>query len=294
MTGTSLIATMAERYHMEPAQFALTVRKTAMPSNATNEEFAAFMMVAYEYKLNPILRQIYAYPKKGGGITPVVSIDGWAHLVNTHPMFDGMTFDFDKEDGKLVSCTCTIFRKNTSHPTVITEYYAECYRNTEPWNQMPGRMLRHKALKEAARYAFSLSGISDEDEARDIAGSVAQIQKPIVVDAQLDDWAAGDDINTNSGSPSPPPTSQEPEEPVGVGPLTPTGLRQEAIDHMLDYGTLVDVPVEERLETLDNAILTLEDRLPAPFLKQLHNVGARVIKGDLSPKKAREHLEGLR
>src|SRR5215510_3256911 len=126
MTGTSLITTMAARYHMEPVQFARTVRTIiaqGLQAKFTDEEFAAFMMVAYEYKLNPILRQIYAYPKKGGGIQPVVSIDGWAHLVNTHPMFDGMAFTFDKEDGKLVSCTCSLYRRDTNHPTVITEFY---------------------------------------------------------------------------------------------------------------------------------------------------------------------------
>jgi hypothetical protein len=38
-------------------------------------------------------------------------------------------------------------------------------------------MLRHKAVKEAVRVAFGISGITDEDEARDIAKNAAAFEK---------------------------------------------------------------------------------------------------------------------
>lgn len=168
---TGLIDTMAAQYNMEPALFAAAVKKTAMPSGATNEEFAAFMIVAHEYKLNPFLRELYAFPKKGGGIVPMVSIDGWVNIINSHPMLSGFELETHFDDlKKLAAVTCRLYRKDRSMPTVVTEYYIECFRNTEPWRQMPHRMLRHKALTQAARYAFGLSGIYDEDEARDISG----------------------------------------------------------------------------------------------------------------------------
>jgi phage recombination protein Bet len=176
MTGTSLIATMAAKQNMDPAQFAKTIRATVMPSDHTEEQFAAFMMTAHQYGLNPITREIYAYPaRKGGGITPVVSIDGWINLVNSHPQSDGFSITYENDkDGKLVLATCSMFRKDRSHPVVVTEYFAECYRNTDPWNQMPRRMLRHKAFKECARLAFGFAGITDEDEARDIERSASR------------------------------------------------------------------------------------------------------------------------
>lgn len=165
----SLIQIMAAKYNMDPDKYAAAIKKTAMPSNATNEEFAAFLMVAHEYKLNPLLREIYAFPKKGGGIVPMVSIDGWVNLVNYNSMLRGFTFEthFDS-DKKLSAVTCSMWRKDRDMPIVITEYYIECFRNTEPWRQMPLRMLRHKALIQAARYCFGLSGVYDEDEARDM------------------------------------------------------------------------------------------------------------------------------
>lgn len=165
----SVLIDMAGRFGMEPQAFELTVRKTCGAEKCTREEFAAFLLVAKEYKLNPILKEIYAFPKRGGGIVPVVSIDGWVNLINSHPQCDGFEFEWDHDgQGKPISCTCRMYRKDRSHPTMVTEYYDECHRPTDPW-KMAHRMLRHKALIQAARYAFGFAGIYDEDEAARIA-----------------------------------------------------------------------------------------------------------------------------
>lgn len=162
----SLIASMAGQYQMEPKAFADTVRATCLPATATNEEFAAFLMVAKEYGLNPITREIYAFPKKGGGIQPIVGIDGWLNLINSNPQCDGMEFVDEKNDkAELVSITCKIYRKDRNRPTEVTEYMSECKRPTEPWQKWPARMLRHKAAIQCARYAFGFAGIIDPEEA---------------------------------------------------------------------------------------------------------------------------------
>ena len=186
---SSLLAVMAGRYHMDPQTFASTVRKTAMPSNATNEEFAAFMMVAKEYNLNPILKEIHAFPKKGGGIQPVVSIDGWVSLINQHPQLDGYSFEWKTDaKGDPVSCKCIMYRKDRKHPVEVEEFLSECFRATDPW-KMKHRMLRHKALIQAARYAFGLSGVMDEDEAGRIAAmkDITPAMRP-----QMSDFAMGE------------------------------------------------------------------------------------------------------
>ncbi|MCV0371626.1 RecT family recombinase [Filomicrobium sp.] len=165
----SLIATMASKFNMDPKAFEATVRSTVMPQQHTNEQFAALMMVAKEYDLNPLTKEIYAFPAKGGGIVPVVSIDGWLNLVNSHPACDGFEIEFQDDDaGNPVSCTCRMYRKDRGRPTTVTEYLSECIRNTDPW-KMKHRMLRHKAVIQAARYAFGFSGIYDEDEGAKIA-----------------------------------------------------------------------------------------------------------------------------
>lgn len=162
----SVLIDLSTKYGMEPAAFEATLRGTVVPANTTREEFAAFLLVAKEYDLNPVLKEIFAFPKKGGGIQPIVSIDGWLNIINSHPDFDGMEFaDHFGPDGKLSSITCKMYRKDRGRPVEVTEYMTECVRATDVWRQWPARMLRHKATIQAARYAFGFSGIMEPDEA---------------------------------------------------------------------------------------------------------------------------------
>lgn len=131
--------------------------------NVSDAQMTSLMIVADQYGLNPWTREIYAFPDKGG-IVPVVGVDGWSRIINEHPQFDGIEFEQDDE-----SCTCIMYRKDRSHPTKVTEWFAECRRdNAQPWKTHPKRMLRHKALIQCARLAFGFVGIYDQDEAERI------------------------------------------------------------------------------------------------------------------------------
>ncbi len=169
----SILLSMAGKFGMEPAAFEATVRKTCGCDGASKEQFAAFLLVANEYNLNPITREIYAFPTRAGGIQPIVGIDGWMTMANNHPAYDGITFvDRLSDDGQLVAITAQVHRKDRSHPIEVTEYLAECKQGTEPWKKWPARMLRHKAAIQAIRYAFGFSGIVDPDEADRMRPSV--------------------------------------------------------------------------------------------------------------------------
>jgi phage recombination protein Bet len=160
----SVMGSMAEHYGMDRRAFEATLRGTIMPANTSNEQCAAFLLVAKQHRLNPFTKEIFAFPSRGG-IQPVVSVDGWMKLINSHPQFDGMEFvDAFGADGKLASVTCKIFRKDRAHPVSVTEYMSECYRATDTWKQWPARMLRHKSAIQAARYAFGFAGIMEPDE----------------------------------------------------------------------------------------------------------------------------------
>lgn len=175
-----LLAYMADKYSLSEVEFSKTVRATCGLATATPEQFAAFLIVAKEYSLNPLTKEIYAFPSRGGGIVPIVSIDGWVNLVNSHGACDGFEFEMAHDDqGALVSCTCRMYRKDRKHPVTVTEYLVECIRATEPW-KMQHRMLRHKSMIQAARYAFGFSGVYDEDEGRTIAEAVDVTPRPRV------------------------------------------------------------------------------------------------------------------
>lgn len=143
-----------------------TLKATAFKGQVTDAQMTALMVVANQYGLNPWTKEIYAFPDKNNGIVPVVGVDGWARIINSHPQFDGMEFEQDDE-----SCTCIMFRKDRTHPIKVTEYMSECKRsNTGPWTSHPKRMLRHKAMIQCSRLAFGFGGIYDPEEAEVIAG----------------------------------------------------------------------------------------------------------------------------
>lgn len=180
-----IIATMAHRYGLEQSRFLATIKATVFPQGREGKEVSleqtvAFLVVANQYNLNPFTKEIFAFPGRNGGIVPVVSVDGWATLLNRQENLDGIQFeDHLDEKNHLGAITCRIYRKDRSHPTEVTEYMDECKRNTDTWTKWPSRMLRHKALIQAARYAFGLVGIYDPDEAeRIIEPRVEPVHKP--------------------------------------------------------------------------------------------------------------------
>jgi len=159
---------MAARCNVDPNKLHATLKNTVF-KGATDDELLALVVTANTYELNPLLKELYAFPKKGGGITPMVGVDGWLKIANRQPNFDGMEVEVFGDGKTPTHATCTIYLKDRSRPVRITEYFDECKRGTDPWNQMPKRMLRNKAMIQAIRVAFGIGGIHDEDEAADIA-----------------------------------------------------------------------------------------------------------------------------
>jgi hypothetical protein len=85
----SALATMAAKYHVEPAALLSTLKDTAF-KGATDSQMMALCVVANEYGLNPFTKEIYAFPdSKSGGIVPIIGVDGWYRIVNDNPAFDG-------------------------------------------------------------------------------------------------------------------------------------------------------------------------------------------------------------
>lgn len=169
----SKVATISGMDNVE--ECANVLANSLIPNGAKPAEISAFLAIASQYKLNPITKEIYAFPNRGG-IQPIVSIDGWLKIINSHPQFNGLEYKDNLDaEGNIVSITCRIYRKDREHATEMTEYMKECKRNTDPWRQFPNRMLRHKATIQAARYAFGFSGIIDPDEAERMPAAEPQV-----------------------------------------------------------------------------------------------------------------------
>ena len=161
------IAALAERLGMEPSDlFMQSLKQVAFKTpNVTTEQLVALVLVANQYRLNPFTRELYAFPDRGGGIVPIVSVDGWLRIINEHPDFDGLSYEeMTDKSGALVAGQVTIHRKNRAHPLTIVEYLSEVKRNTDPWKLAEHRMLRHKTIIQGARVAFGFAGIYEADE----------------------------------------------------------------------------------------------------------------------------------
>ena len=164
-----LLETMARRYHLAADIFERTVAAVAMPQkngqpDCSREELVSCLMIAHEHDLNPITKEIFFMRSRSGVIQPIVSVDGWVKKLNQHPQFDGLEFDDHIDNGQIVAITCRVYRKDRARPVSVTEYMVECKGQSAAWKQTPARMLRHRVLTQAARYAIGFAGVMDYDE----------------------------------------------------------------------------------------------------------------------------------
>lgn len=191
----NILTIMAQQYNLGDTMFMNTLKATVMKPDKTgkvpsNEEIAAFLLVAHKYDLNPFTKEIYAFPDKRAGIIPIVGIDGFVTLANRHPEFNGYDLEWSPEEkeqkaGKRCPewCEIKVYRKDRDHPITVREYLDEVYQEPRggfpgPWQTHTRRMLRHKTMIQGFRVAFGFTGIYDEDEANRIAISGDIIDMP--------------------------------------------------------------------------------------------------------------------
>lgn len=191
-----VIIDMAQGYGMGAQAFVYTFKTVAMPQPHTDPEFVSCCLVAHAHKLNPLTKEIYFMRDKHGRIQAIVGVDGWIKKCNEHSQFDGMEFsDTRGDDGKIVSMTCSIYRKDRSRPTTITEYFAECVQVRDkagPWQTHPSRQMRTRTLCQCARIAFGFAGIMEQDEFDQWQAMKDVTPKPAAISAQVDDGGVPD------------------------------------------------------------------------------------------------------
>lgn len=212
----NLAVSLAKQFNIQgdPQELVQTLKATAFKGNATDAQFNALMIVSTQYGLNPFTKEIYAFPDKQNGIVPVVGVDGWSRIINSHPQFDGMEFKYSEETTTPAGSNtkahewveCVIYRKDRSHPIVAREYLDEVYRPpfkgkfgevNGPWQSHTKRMHRHKAMIQAARLAFGFGGIYDEDEAQRI--QTPETPKEVKADPELDSLITDGEAAANKG-----------------------------------------------------------------------------------------------
>jgi len=131
--------------------------------------------------LDPLQREIIAITEPAEDsdlmerIGSLITVDGWMKLLHQCEDFQGLAFDEGPlgDEGAPDWVACSIFRKRFRQPLCVKEYAKECMRDHPAWHSMPGRMLKYRALAQAARLALGIQGYERVTERRSLTQATA-------------------------------------------------------------------------------------------------------------------------
>ena len=137
---------------------------------ATQAEFLMFIEFCKATGLNPYKKEIWFIKTNKGDVQIMTGINGFLAIANNHPEFDGMEVSIQEENGKLVSATAKVYRKDRKIPSCATVYLSEYFKPSKfgngMWEKMPRMMLQKVAKSVALREAFpqELGGMYTQEE----------------------------------------------------------------------------------------------------------------------------------
>ena len=136
---------------------------------ATEAEFQMFLEFCKSTGLNPFKKEIW-FIKTGENVQIMTGINGFLAIANRNPNYDGMEVSIDEQDGKLISATAKVYRKDRKYPSCATVYLNEYFKPSKfgngMWEKMPKMMLQKVAKSVALREAFpqELGGMYTQEE----------------------------------------------------------------------------------------------------------------------------------
>ncbi len=146
----------AQAIGMTPTSLATWLSQYPQLTEATQE--TCLRLIA-EYRLNPRADEIDLVQFEVGRWQVFITVNGWAKLINAHPAFCGIEFSEASEldQGVPIWMGCAIYRTDRVKPIEVKEYFSEMKTEHAAWQQMPRRMLRHRAMQQCARLAFGIT-----------------------------------------------------------------------------------------------------------------------------------------
>jgi hypothetical protein len=153
---TKALKRAAQAITMTPAS--LTTWFSQYPQLSEVSQETCLRLIA-EYRLNPRTDEIDLIQFEEGRWQVFITVNGWAKLINAHPAFCGIEFSeaSELEEGVPLWMGCAIYRTDRVKPIEVKEYFSEMKTEHIAWQQMPRRMLRHRAMQQCARLAFGIT-----------------------------------------------------------------------------------------------------------------------------------------
>jgi hypothetical protein len=144
------------------------------PANISNEQLAAFVSIAAEMGVNPLLPgMLYALPIQGGGVIPIMGPDGVYKKLMEHPEVDSWETEVFPTDVTVppTHAITKIWRKGRERPLQYTALLSEWKVGSNPnWNSRARHMLSIRSLKQCARQI--IHGIPGDEDDRVIMGEI--------------------------------------------------------------------------------------------------------------------------
>lgn len=204
----------------------------------SNDEIKVFCYVCKQTGLNPMLKQIYAIPRKGK-MTIQTAIDGYrlvAERTGRYSPGRDSTFTYDK-DGNIVSATAYIKKMTpdgTWHEVSATAFTREYNPGVGPfWQKMPHTMISKCAEALALRKAFpaELSGVYTKEE---MDQADRQEQLPI---AESEDVTPSFQETIPITQSEPPQVPKMTPEQVKILNEKKVAVEKIALDNMIQWAT---------------------------------------------------------
>lgn len=144
-----------------------TIKRQCFKGAADDAQVDAFISIACEMKVNPLLPgMLYAYPISGGGIVPIMGPSGVYKKLVEHPEVDSWETEVFPADVSLppTHAVTKIYRKGREKPLQYMALLSEWKINSNPnWSSRPRHMLALRSLKHCANQI--IHGIPyDEDD----------------------------------------------------------------------------------------------------------------------------------
>jgi len=156
--STAIVAVDQDKYSNR--EMIETLKQTVC-KGATDAQFKMFIEVCRETGLSPWLKEIWYIPSVG----IMAGRDGYLRVANEHPMFDGMETLIERDTKNIpIKATCSVWRKDRSHPIKCEAYFSEYKKQSQIWDKYPSAMLAKVAEVLALKRSFSINGVVTEEE----------------------------------------------------------------------------------------------------------------------------------
>jgi len=156
--------------------------KQVIAQGGSDDQVEAVILLCQRYSLDPLLAHIVLVKNR-----PYVTRDGLLHVAHMHPAFDGIAVTFER-DGQFWVATCTVWRRDKSHPFVYSAHQQEHQQNGgDAWRKYPRAMTQKCAEAMCLKRAFDVALGTAEELGFDGADPSSSLGRVTIIEAEVVD-----------------------------------------------------------------------------------------------------------